>query len=91
MSAVQGFRKYERIRETLIHELAHNEFSEHGADFKELNSRLGRECAAINARCVRACVCACVCACVPACVGACRRVWARSCVLGCVRAFGGWR
>ncbi|PNW72062.1 hypothetical protein CHLRE_16g684000v5 [Chlamydomonas reinhardtii] len=47
---LKGFRKYERIRETLIHELAHNEFSEHGADFKELNSRLGRECAAINAR-----------------------------------------
>ncbi|KXZ55715.1 hypothetical protein GPECTOR_2g1265 [Gonium pectorale] len=47
---LKGFRKYERIRETLIHELAHMEFGEHGLDFKQLNSQLGRECEAINAR-----------------------------------------
>ncbi|KAG2501725.1 hypothetical protein HYH03_000225 [Edaphochlamys debaryana] len=47
---LKGFRKYERIRETLVHELAHMEHSEHGLEFKQLNSALGREAAAINAR-----------------------------------------
>ncbi|GLI67938.1 hypothetical protein VaNZ11_012267 [Volvox africanus] len=47
---LKGFRKYERIRETLIHELAHMEFGEHDNNFKQLNSQLARECAAINAR-----------------------------------------
>ncbi|GIL91008.1 hypothetical protein Vretifemale_18701 [Volvox reticuliferus] len=47
---LKGFRKYERIRETLIHELAHMEFGEHDNNFKQLNSLLARECATINAR-----------------------------------------
>ncbi|GIL57599.1 hypothetical protein Vafri_12795 [Volvox africanus] len=47
---LKGFRKYERIRETLIHELAHMEFGEHDNNFKQLNSQLARECATINAR-----------------------------------------
>ncbi|GLC40533.1 hypothetical protein PLESTM_001084800 [Pleodorina starrii] len=47
---LKGFRKYERIRETLIHELAHMEYGDHDNDFKLLNSQLARECAAINAR-----------------------------------------
>ncbi len=46
----QGFRKYDRIRETLIHELAHMEYGEHDNDFKQLNSELRKECDAINAR-----------------------------------------
>lgn len=46
----QGFRKYDRIRETLIHELAHMQYSEHDNDFKQLNSTLRKECDAINAR-----------------------------------------
>lgn len=29
-----GFRKYERIRDTLMHELAHNEFGDHDNNFK---------------------------------------------------------
>ena len=40
----RGFRKYLRIRETLMHELAHMEHDDHGPGFKELNSRLLREC-----------------------------------------------
>lgn len=43
---LRGFRRYERIRETLVHELAHMVFSEHDNDFKELNSQLLREAAA---------------------------------------------
>jgi hypothetical protein len=44
-----GFRKYLKIRETLVHELAHNVFSEHDANFKQLNSELLREVAAREA------------------------------------------
>lgn len=40
---LQGFRRYDRIRETLIHELAHNVFPNHDRDFKELNSKLNKE------------------------------------------------
>ncbi|GFR48798.1 hypothetical protein Agub_g10748, partial [Astrephomene gubernaculifera] len=47
---LKGFRKFERIRETLIHELAHMEYGEHDNDFKQLNSQLTRECAAIHSR-----------------------------------------
>lgn len=47
---LRGFRKYERVRETLLHELAHMEYGEHDVRFKELNSRLGREAEAVNAR-----------------------------------------
>ncbi|PSC69486.1 zinc metallo ase [Micractinium conductrix] len=39
-----GFRRYDRIRETLLHELAHMVHSEHDAAFKTLNSQLRREC-----------------------------------------------
>lgn len=43
---LRGFRRYDRIRETLVHELAHMVFSEHDNSFKELNSQLLREAAA---------------------------------------------
>ena len=43
---LRGFRRYERIRETMVHELAHMVFSEHDNSFKELNSQLLREAAA---------------------------------------------
>ena len=36
-----GFRRYDRIRETLLHELAHMVHSEHDAAFKTLNSQVG--------------------------------------------------
>ncbi|MEW5317621.1 MAG: hypothetical protein WDW38_008904 [Sanguina aurantia] len=44
---LRGFRKYEKIRETLIHELAHMEWSEHDTNFKSLNSQLTREVSAV--------------------------------------------
>jgi len=44
----RGFRKYLRIRETLMHELAHMEHDDHGPGFKELNSQLLRECAELD-------------------------------------------
>ncbi len=37
---MQGFRPYNRIRETLVHELAHNVHSDHDDAFKQLNSEL---------------------------------------------------
>ena len=43
---LRGFRRYDRTRETLIHELAHMVFSEHDNNFKELNSQLLHEAAA---------------------------------------------
>lgn len=46
----RGFRKYERIRETLIHELAHMVYGDHDDNFKRLNSQLLAECAAHLAR-----------------------------------------
>ncbi|KAI8470561.1 MAG: WLM domain-containing protein [Monoraphidium minutum] len=46
---MRGFRKYLRIRETLVHELAHNEVGPHDATFKALNSQLLREVAAHEA------------------------------------------
>ena len=45
---MRGFRRYERIRETLIHELAHMVYGEHDLRFKALNSQLTREAAAAN-------------------------------------------
>lgn len=39
-----GFRRYDRIRETLLHELAHMVHSEHDDAFKELNSQVSRAC-----------------------------------------------
>lgn len=40
---LKGFRKYDSIRLTLIHELAHMVHAEHDVLFKELNSQLRRE------------------------------------------------
>ncbi len=40
---LQGFRRYDRIKETLCHELAHMVWGEHDASFKALNSQLLRE------------------------------------------------
>jgi len=40
----RGFRDYVTIRRTLLHELAHNVYSNHGKEFRELNSRLNVEC-----------------------------------------------
>eukprot|EP00877_Chromochloris_zofingiensis_P011568 jgi/Chrzof1/6665/Cz19g04250.t1 len=42
---LRGFRKYARIRETLVHELAHMVWGDHDNNFKELNSQLLREVA----------------------------------------------
>ena len=41
---MQGFRKYARIRETLVHELTHNVWGDHDNNFKTLNSQLLRQC-----------------------------------------------
>lgn len=38
-----GLRDYKTTRRVLLHELAHNEISDHPPEFKELNSRLNRE------------------------------------------------
>lgn len=40
----QGFRRYQPVRDTLIHELAHNVHSAHDNLFKTLNSQLQKEC-----------------------------------------------
>ena len=40
----KGFRDYVTIRRTLLHELAHNVHSNHGPEFRELNSLLNVEC-----------------------------------------------
>jgi hypothetical protein len=40
----RGFRSYKRIKETLIHELAHMVHADHDVHFKELNSSLRKEC-----------------------------------------------
>jgi hypothetical protein len=45
---LKGFRKYDSIRLTLIHELAHMVHSEHDNAFKELNSQLKREVAELD-------------------------------------------
>ena len=45
-----GFRKYAVIIKTLLHELAHNEFTDHGRDFLALNSTLTREYDAVHMR-----------------------------------------
>jgi hypothetical protein len=42
---LRGFRRYWRVRQTLIHELTHNVFGPHDAAFKNLCSQLTRECA----------------------------------------------
>ncbi|KAJ6632556.1 WLM domain-containing protein [Mycena sp. CBHHK59/15] len=43
--AYDGFRAYSQVRRILCHELAHNVFTPHDNDFKELNSQLNREVA----------------------------------------------
>lgn len=47
---LKGFRRYDRIRETLIHELAHMVHGEHNNAFKEFNSQLRREAEALDWR-----------------------------------------
>ena len=39
-----GFRDYVTVRKTLMHELAHNVYGDHGEGFKALNSQLNDEC-----------------------------------------------
>ncbi len=48
MSRVQGFRRYNRIRETLVHELAHMVWGEHDNNFKQLNSQLLKSCTQLD-------------------------------------------
>ena len=45
---MRGFRKYLRIRETLVHELTHMVHSDHGDGFKQLNSQLLKEVTALG-------------------------------------------
>ncbi|KAL5729786.1 hypothetical protein ACHQM5_002686 [Ranunculus cassubicifolius] len=45
---LKGFRKYQSIKKTLLHELAHMVYSEHNADFKALDSQLNQEAASLD-------------------------------------------
>ncbi|XP_020082790.1 uncharacterized protein LOC109706396 [Ananas comosus] len=45
---LKGFRKYESIKKTLLHELAHMVYSEHDADFFALDKQLNEEAAALD-------------------------------------------
>lgn len=45
---LKGFRRYARIRETLLHELTHNVWGDHDVNFKRLCSQLNRECAVFD-------------------------------------------
>ncbi|KAA0054508.1 hypothetical protein IC582_026401 [Cucumis melo] len=45
---LKGFRKYESIKKTLLHELAHMIFSEHDANFYALDKQLNEEAAALD-------------------------------------------
>lgn len=45
---LKGFRKYESIKKTLLHELAHMVYSDHDANFKALDSQLNQEAAALD-------------------------------------------
>ncbi|KAJ1702477.1 hypothetical protein LUZ63_002256 [Rhynchospora breviuscula] len=45
---LKGFRKYEVIKKTLIHELAHMVHSEHDANFFALNKQLTEEAASLD-------------------------------------------
>ena len=47
---LKGFRKYDKIRLTLIHELAHMVHGDHDNAFKEFNSLLKREVGALDWR-----------------------------------------
>ncbi|KAI8552057.1 hypothetical protein RHMOL_Rhmol06G0234800 [Rhododendron molle] len=45
---LKGFRKYESIKKTLLHELAHMVYSEHDANFFALDKQLNQEAAALD-------------------------------------------
>ncbi|KAL6858908.1 hypothetical protein ACP4OV_017910 [Aristida adscensionis] len=45
---LKGFRKYESIKKTLLHELAHMVHSEHDANFFALNKQLNDEAASLD-------------------------------------------
>lgn len=45
---LKGFRKYERIKKTLLHELAHMVFAEHDSNFYALDRQLNQEAFALN-------------------------------------------
>ncbi|PON44609.1 WLM domain containing protein [Trema orientale] len=45
---LKGFRKYESIKKTLLHELAHMVYSEHDANFFALNKQLNQEAASLD-------------------------------------------
>ncbi|CAO2207163.1 unnamed protein product [Urochloa humidicola] len=45
---LKGFRKYESIKKTLLHELAHMVHSEHDAKFFALNKQLNEEAASLD-------------------------------------------
>ncbi|GFP96132.1 ubiquitin and wlm domain-containing metalloprotease spcc1442.07c [Phtheirospermum japonicum] len=45
---LKGFRKYESIKKTLLHELAHMVFSEHDSNFYALDSQLNKEAATLD-------------------------------------------
>ncbi|XP_068668286.1 uncharacterized protein [Aristolochia californica] len=45
---LKGFRKYESIKKTLLHELAHMVFSEHDANFYALDRQLNQEAASLD-------------------------------------------
>nr|XP_043619290.1 uncharacterized protein LOC122591141 [Erigeron canadensis] len=45
---LKGFRKYQSIKKTLLHELAHRVYSEHDAKFFALDSQLNKEASALD-------------------------------------------
>ncbi|XP_074585403.1 uncharacterized protein LOC141841173 [Curcuma longa] len=45
---LKGFRKYESIKKTLLHELAHMVYSEHDSNFFALNKQLNEEAASLD-------------------------------------------
>lgn len=45
---LRGFRNYESIKKTLLHELAHMVFSEHDANFQALDKELNEEAASLD-------------------------------------------
>ncbi|PKA51352.1 hypothetical protein AXF42_Ash002717 [Apostasia shenzhenica] len=45
---LKGFRKYESIKKTLLHELAHMVFSEHDSNFLALNKQLNEEAESLD-------------------------------------------
>lgn len=45
---LKGFRKYESIKKTLLHELAHMKFSEHDANFYALDKQLNEEATSLD-------------------------------------------